>query len=363
LGIAGPAVRDAVAAETDLHVSLHYEIDHSVRRCWDEAEFRRSVARRVGYDPFRDSAPVRVSIHVAGSASAVDGQVDWRNASGASMGEREFVARNGNCLQLLTEMSFAVSLQIELLRPKAPASTTPAPSATGAAASSASASTPATVAAKPASTPAPATPAPPGPTPPPTAPEPPAAASDKPPRSSDDAALEARPADGPASPRWPMWLGIGPSLAWGIAPSITADARLFFGVRRRDLSLEVGAEASLPSTDRRSDGSGFRQSLIGASAAVCGHRRAFSACVLGKASQIRVSGLGVDQPRSPTDFVAQAGLRLAAALELGGPWFATAHLDALGLITPMTVDLNHSGVWEMSRLGALAGIDVSARFR
>src|SRR5581483_2353067 len=90
------------------------------------------------------------------------------------------------------------------------------------------------------------------------APAPPTARSSTEPRSSDGAAVESGPAArAPASPPWPMWLGVGPSLAWGIAPAITADGRLFFGVRRRDLSLEVGAEASLPSTSRQPDGSGF----------------------------------------------------------------------------------------------------------
>jgi len=138
---------------------------------------------------------------------------------------------------------------------------------------------------------------------------------------------------------------------------------MFLGVRRNDLSVELGAEASYPSTERRSDGSGFRQSLVGASAAVCGHLSALSACLLGKASQVRVSGLGVAQPRSPTGFLTQAGLRLAATLELAGPWSASAHVDALGLLTPCTVDLNQVSVWDMPRFGTLVGMDVAAHFR
>jgi hypothetical protein len=59
----------------------------------------------------------------------------------------------------------------------------------------------------------------------------------------------------------------------------------------------------------------------------------------------------------------QAGVRVAATLELGGPWSATAHIDALGLLTPCTVYLNQDGIWQMPRIGALVGIDLSARFR
>ena len=60
--------------------------------------------------------------------------------------------------------------------------------------------------------------------------------------------------------------------------------------------------------------------------------------------------------------MAQAGLRLAATLELGDTWFAAAHLDGLGLLTPCTVELNRAVVWEMPRLGGLVGIDLAARF-
>ena len=392
LGVAAVASQfpsPAMAAETDLYVTLQYKIDGAVRRCWDQLEFRRSVAQHAGYDPFRDSAAVHVSVRVGGSAHAVDGQVEWRNANGIGMGERRFVAKDGNCVRLLTEMSFAIGLQIGLLRPKASAGEGAAAGEGGSVAAgdgaayaigSASASTAgvgmassgssiglANSTTKPSSGSSPLLPQSPSPatgSPPSTVtPGPDLAKLETDRRASSEANLEAEPGTPPSSSSWPMWLGMGPSLALGIAPSVTGSARLFLGVRRNDLSLELGAEASYPSTERQWDGTGFRQNMIGASAAVCGHRHLVSACVLGKTSQVRVSGFGVDKTRSPTGFVAQAGLRFAASWALGSSWSATAHLDALGLLTPYTVALNQVGVWDMPRLGALAGIDVSARFR
>jgi hypothetical protein len=363
----------AAAGETDLYVALRYAIDAEARGCWDESEFRRSVTHRIGYDPFREDASIKVQVHVGGAANAVDGHVEWRKASGLLMGERRFVAKDGNCAKLLTEMSFAVGLQIELLRPKAPASTGAVSSARSATAGPSP--VPATVAAPPAPaipSPTPAAPSPPSPaaaTPPPVSPPPSPAEPDvaedlaAQTRPREKKAEEVEPAPADSSPRWPMWVGLGPSLAWRISPGLTADARLFLGIRRNDLSLEIGAEASYPSTERRWDGSGFRQSLIGGTLALCGHHEWLSGCLLGRASEVRAAGLGVDQPRSPIGFVAQAGLRLAATLELGGPWFATAHLDGLGLLTPCRVKLNQAVVWEMPRLAALAGIDLSVRFR
>jgi hypothetical protein len=361
----------AVAAEGDLYVVLHYSVDASVRGCWEEAEFRRSVAHRIGYDPFREDAPLVVQVRVGGAISAVDGHVEWRKANGLLMGERRFVAKDDNCTKLLTEMSFAVGLQIELLRPKASAGGGAVSAAKGSGSTSGSAPNTTVVAAPPTSVATPSAP--------PTAATSAASSSTPPPATKSEADTTERPpaerqprakvadedarSTAGAASRWPMWLGIGPSLAYRISPAVTADARLFLGLRRNDLSLEVGAEASYPSTERQRDGSGFRQTLIGGTLAICAHRQSLSACALGRASQVRISGIGVDKPRSPTGLVAQAGLRLAAALELGSAWFLAGHLDALGLLTSSTVQLNRVPVWEMPRLGLLAGIDLAARFR
>ena len=364
-----------MAAETDLYVALHYAVESSVRACWDEAEFRRNVANRIGYDPFRGDASIDVRVRVGGAANAVDGHVEWRKANGLLMGERRFVAKDGNCAKLLTEMSFAVGLQIELLRPKAPTGTGPVSSAKGGGAASSPAPGAAAAATPPPSAPAPASaplatpsrPLPPAAAPPPVAaplpPKPDVAdepPDEPPPREEAAAAIKATAAT--PSSRWAMWIGGGPSLAWRISPSLTADGRLFLGIRRDHLSLEMGAEASYPSTERRWDDSGFRQTVIGGTLALCGHHASVFACLLGRASEMRVTGLGVDRARAPVGFVAQAGLRLATTLELGDTWFAVAHLDGLGLLTPCTVELNRAVVWEMPRLGGLVGIDLAARF-
>ncbi|HXJ20210.1 MAG TPA: hypothetical protein VMT03_08255 [Polyangia bacterium] len=339
LAVLLPPVGAIAATEPDFHVRLRYEVAGSVGKCWDEGEFRQSVARRVGMDPFRDGADPLVSIHVGGNPHRVNGQIEWLKTDGTRLGESTFVAEDGDCVRVLSEMSFAVSLQIELLRPHGSASAgsgaAPPPAAAGAAPPSAAVSPTAT----------------------------PGAAGRAPEPAPASARIEAEHASPEPPARWPMWLGVGPSLAWGTSPSPSASVRLFLGIRRNAVSTEVGVEASYPSTAVQWDGTGFRQTLIDASAAVCGHRRGLSACLLGKAGQVRVLGLGVDAPRSPTGVVAQAGVRVAATLQLGVRWFATARLDALGLLTPYTVDLNRTGVWQMPWVGILAGVDVAARFR
>jgi hypothetical protein len=365
LAIAPPGA--ALAAEGDLYVVLHYSVDASAHGCWDEAEFRRGVAHRIGYEPFRDDAGIEVRVHVGGSVHAVDGHVEWRKASGLLMGERRFVAKDGNCAKLLTEMSFAVGLQIELLRPKPPAGPGPvAGAASGSAATGATGGAAAgTAPAAGGGAAAPAGHASTTTSPPPTGPPAPAARQENPGerREPKKPSTEDERSAAKASPHAPMWVGLGPSLAWRLAPALTTDARLFVGIRLRDLSLEIAAEGTYPSTDKHWDGSGFRQSLIGGTLAFCGHHDVLSACALGRVSQVRVTGVGVDNPRSPNAFIGQAGVRLAGAFSLGRSWFIALHLDLLGLLTPCKVELNQATVWEIPRLGGLGGVDLLLHFR
>ena len=152
-------------------------------------------------------------------------------------------------------------------------------------------------------------------------------------------------------------------MAWRLSPHPTADGRLFLGMRQGPLSLEVGVEATYPSNKHLWNGSGFRHMLVGGTGAICGHLAWSSACALLRASQVRVTGLGVDEPRSPNGFMLQAGLRLAAQASVFGPLSVALHVDTLGVLTPSTVWLNNAEIWETPRLGASAGFDVLVRFR
>lgn len=362
----------AASEDGEFHANLKYQIEAPLPGCWDQWEFRHRIARRTGYDPFRDNAPVSVLIYVSGSANAVGGRVDWKDANGAGMGERRFVAKDGNCGKLLAEMSFAVALQIEMLRsaprpePDAGAATTPAtdsPNATGASATTAipSSATPSASSTVTSATPVPSTrPAPPEAAPA-TAPPPETVSKSEPPKKGATAEAETPSRDGQTD--WTFWLGLGPSLAWGMAPSTLANGRLFLGIRGDDFSIEVGVEASYPSENQRWRGSGFREMVIAGTAGVCGHLSALSACALGKAGQFRIEGLGLDEPQKPSGFLAQTGARLSATLGIGENWLVAGHLGGLLLLTPRTVQLNGASVWDMPRLSAFAGIDLGARFR
>ncbi len=349
--LAGTLVAVRAEAAPPFYVGLRYEVDASMQHCWDAAEFTRSVARAVGYDPFRSRNGMSVEVRVTNATGSLRGSVIWTDASGGSIGERRFVARDGDCPKLLREISFAVALQIDLLRPDtdelhaleiegepeggetgsqlSPESTTSKPGSGGGAPSQTSPAEPQREHRSPGY-------------PPP---------QDAAPRRTPERAQALR-----------FSVGLGPALAWRLSPSVTGQGRLFVGARLGDVSAEISAEATLPVVERLGDGSGFRQSLAGGSAALCGHRGAFGACVLGKVARLSVTGLDVDEPRSPAALVGQAGARLTAGWELSDTWWLSPHIDALGLLTPREVAMNAVTVWEMPVFSLSAGIDLTAHF-
>jgi hypothetical protein len=79
--------------------------------------------------------------------------------------------------------------------------------------------------------------------------------------------------------------------------------------------------------------------------------------------EVWVHGFGIDQPAAASGLVAQLGARLTATQPLGPRFSASLRADGLVLLTPWTVDLNHTAVWTMPRLAGLIGFDLAARFR
>ena len=329
------AASRALAAPV-LFVDLKYAIDPALKGCPSAGDFRNMVSQQLGYDPHRAEAPIHVVVSAEAVERGIEGAIHWDAPTQERVRERRLTSRSRDCRELIVAMGFVVAVQIQVLATELTAGPASAPQA-------ATAATPAPAASPAETEPVAARPAPPAP---PEAPPP----------------IEI-PSSAPGSTPWSTIAGIGASAGFALGPNPTAQGRIFFGLQHAAASLEFGAEASLPTTTRQTDGIGFRQNLILGTLAACGHYRFAAACALGKFGQIRVRGLGVDVPSSPTGFIAQAGPRLVATLGLGKQLLLLGHVDALVLLTPWTVELNHTDFWKMPRFGAALGIDLAARFR
>jgi hypothetical protein len=307
----------AYAAQT--FVALEYEVAPDAGGCPGVDEFRTSVARQLRTDPFRPAAELRVSVQIAKKETGFEGRIRWTDAEGNWVGDRKLTSRRSDCAEIGASLAFSVAVQIQLLTALAAA---------------------------------------PPPEPPP--PEPPPAVT--PDVSVEPPPPPPEPPPAPTSGGLKLSVGLGPALGLRVAPGTTGLARLFVSGRVAWFSLELGAEAAWPATQRAADGTGFSLDRYAGGGAACGHAGALAGCVTATVGLLRARGIGVDVPLTPAGLFSQVGARITATQELGGRTFVTARLDGVVMLSTWTVTLNQEAAWTTPRVGALIGVDVGARF-
>lgn len=304
------------AAQSEHRVSLTYAMDPGLDGCPSRSEFQTSVIRQLGYDPFADEAVRQVVVRAVSSPSGLQGQLLWRDGGGQLQGERQLAAKHQDCRELARSMAFAIVVQLQLLdasadEPKDTRSTEPV--------------------------------------------------SERPARidGSDVASPERLPPPEPSHGGvWSSSIGVGASVATGLAPGASLLGRAFGSVRLDAVSLELGASASWPSTERDADGRGFRSNVLLGTFAPCLHVDRFSGCALAQVGQLRVRGLGVDEARSPSGTLAQLGLRLSGSQPLG-PLVVSLRLEGLRTLNQWTVQVNSLEVWQVPSTSVTLGFDVA----
>ena len=327
----GPA--EVLARAANLTVALEYAAGPG---CPDVADFKAGVIRRLGYDPFSESAPDHVLVHIAPRDGSLAGRIEWRDASGKWAGDQSFPLISNDCIQLARAMGFALAVQIQLL------------AKTGAAANPDIAALAETV------PPAPAPPPQPTPTPPVVS------SPSNGPTTVSGATSAALPAT--HGPRPVFAIGAGPSVGFGMSSAPVLLGRVFGALSWQHVSFELGAVVSLPSTTRRADGAGFSQQHLLLSAASCVAVSRWNACLLANAGEVRMAGEDIDRPSSAEVRVVEAGARVALIQLIGRRAFLNVHADGLARLTRWTASLDQVPVWSAPRFAAAVGIDTGVRF-
>lgn len=318
-------------------VSLEYEIAAGIDGCPDAEQFRSSVGRQLGYDPFRATAEKRVAVQIARKEIGFDGRIRWSDAEGHWVGDRRLSSRRGECAEIAASLAFSVAVQIQLLSALAPApiaDPNPAPAEDATTATAAPTGSREETAPLPEQRPAEAAPV--------------------------EVAVPAPPPE--PSSGFRLSIGAGPSLAISVAPHAAGLGRLFASGRVGHFSLELAGDAALPVTQTDAAGRGFRLDRYAAEAAACGHISLLAVCVTGTAGRLQAHGLGVDMKESPAAWFSQLGARIAAAYDFTDRYFAAARVDGLVMTAPVKVMLNDTLIWTTPRVGAVLGIDFGARF-
>lgn len=129
------------------------------------------------------------------------------------------------------------------------------------------------------------------------------------------------------------------------------------------VSLELAAEAGLPTTARRADGAGVSQQPLLASAAACAMLTRWRVCLLAKAGEVRMAGQNIDLPASAVVPLLQTGARVGVVQPLGHGFFVDGYADGLTNVIRWTGNLDQMPVWTAPRLAAVIGIDIGAHVR
>lgn len=272
--------------------------------CPGEADLRKAVAARLGYDPFFISAQKTVVAQVARAVGGFRGRVQIVGDDGNVRGEREISTKGDDCGEVVTAIALAVSIALDDLDEAPPTAAEP--------------SNPAPPVAPPVDTslPAPAPRSLPAVAPPP-APSPPASAS--------------TPAD--------FRLSLGPTLSFGTAPAPafggSGAARLNYGSfgARLDFRGELSASGAAP-VGR------VETSTVAASLSGCIRATTPFACLGAGLGSLSSETKGIARPATDSGLLGFGVARLGADIPLGGVFYLEPFVEGALHLTPLRVQVD-----------------------
>ncbi len=314
---------------------LVYSRAPGAESCADEATLRRSVAARVGYDPFFPWAKRTVVANLARQSRDFVAVVSLVDEEGVAHGGRE-LRTSGDCAELLdaTALAIAIAIDPEILTHPAPPSTLAGGSGPGGVAPG--------VVGEPA--------APPAATPPVfTAPAPPdVPTSLQPPPAT-------RPADFEAT--------LGAVASSGSAPDLAVGLSAGAQVRWRHVSVGVEGQVDAPASRSVQGGDVSAWAVLGA-VVPCAYFGPFLACAVAQGGALRVSSGGVPETHATWTGSWQAGARAGVLIPVGESLFLRVHSDLLVNLDRARLELRVGQVvWTAPLFDSSLGIDAVVRFR
>lgn len=292
--------------------------------CPNEEVVRRSVAARLGYDPFFLSAPTTIFVEVSRNGERFDAAVKLVDSQGVERGTRHLES-NRDCANLVATLALTISLVVDsvslAVAPNPPAVVAPDPAAVVA---------PAAPAAPPASPPA---------SPPP--PEAPLLPTGRPSRNA------------------PFFAGVTVLGTLGSALAPTAGAALFGGTRRGWASIRIEARGDLPAT--ASTPPTARSWALFGWALPCGHLRSAFACAAMGVEWIHATG-DARSPRRAETLVPVAGARLGVEVAATDCLAFAAYAELLAPLQRPRIEIDGVAVQHFPAVAGDVGVSALERF-
>ena len=315
---------DARVAVASPSAKLVFVRGPGAEACPPEADLRRSIASRLGYDPFFLAASKTVVAEISRASNGYRGRVQIVGEDGNLRGERVLATRGDDCRELTSAMGLAISLALDDLdEPKTPV--VPAP-------------------------------------------EPPAAPLEPVSSAPDPSPVAEEPLRPPAPvaqpPRVEIAASAGPSVALGSGPDGTYGGELGLSLRLPRFAVRLDARAELPSSKPIASASGGEVSTHAffALASVCPRFGAFFGCVGGGAKLVWSRTTRILHPARDFAAVPALGLRLGAVLDLAPHVFLEPSFELGTSFLRPNVEVDASSVYETAPLWASFALRFGARF-
>lgn len=306
---------------------LVYVRDVGADDCPDESALRSAVAARLGYEPFFPHAPATLFAEVSRKDGVYRASIKLVDETNAVRGARVLEHRGRSCADILDAMALSMSIAID------PESLVRAPA----------------VAKEEEPQPEPA-------------PEPPPAPREEVAEIAAPGPPAEEPAPAPAAgPRIVATFGAAFAGWVGAAPSASAGALIFGGVRFDRASLLLEGRGDLPSSSDVALGA-VSTSFLGGSVTPCYGYGWLLGCGVVTVGRIRAEGEGIARSRADSSLHAFAGLRGGVLVPLTSRVDLRVVADVLYLLTPLTLRIDFIDVYEMPALSAGLSAGAAVRF-
>jgi hypothetical protein len=312
---------------------LTYLRGPGAERCPDEAELRKAVAARLGYDLFFPWATKTVVAEISKARKGFHGRVKIVDEQGLVRGERAIDATSDDCGDVMRALALAISIAVDDFDLDAAPPPTPAP--------------------------------PPAPVPP-LAPEPPEvleppAGSSLPPRTPERPAGPATDSGPPRGFEVEAWLT--PLVSAGVAPQGSLGVIVGAGALYHAVSLGLEARGDLPASGGDAPSGRVRTFVLLGSLVPCFHEPSpLFVCGLVSAGTFQEQGEGLRAPRSGAAPFGAVGGRFGVELPLSRLAFFVAHADGLATLTRHTVQIDGQGAFTLPPFSASIGFGAGVRF-
>ena len=319
----------AVAARTaqaSPSAKLVYVRGSGADACPGEAELRKAVAARIGYDPFFPTAQKTVIAQVTRTAGGYRGKVQIVGDDGKVRGERDLASKGDDCAEIVSAMALAVSIALDDLDEAAPTSPAPAPE--------------------------PAPPAPPEVAPietRPVAPPPP-----PPPRPATS--------DGP---RVELGASAGPTVSFGTAPAMALGGSLAATLGYGAVGARLDLRGELPSSGSLAPASPtgiVSTSTILAALSGCGRGKVPFVCVGAGLGSVSSKTEGISRPASDRGRLVVLLASAGADVALGRVLYLEPFVEGAVNLTPHRVEIDGSRAFTVPSVAGTLGLHLGGHF-